>query len=375
VADAFVANFRDGGEVGAAVAIYVAGRKVVDLWGGHADRRTGRLWTKTTPALFFSLTKGLMTIATYLLVQDGRLELDSPVTRYWPEYGANGKHDTSVRMLLSHRAGVPALDRQFTLDEVLAWSPVIREIERQVPLWKPGTAHSYHPITFGWLIGELVRRVTGQSPGAFVREAISIPLGLDLWIGAPESVIREAAWLEPPLSEKGAVSTDDSTVPSHSFGPTFERAVTMGGAFGFPLEAGEVSFNNPRIQRAELPAANGIGTAESLARLFAACVSEVDGRRLLKQESLEDALIERSVGTEYLVPSSDINRWGTGFLLSSSPDRPMLSELSFGHDGAGGQLAFGDVSSLTGFAYINNQMGTYPDHRSRALTAAVRSCL
>jgi hypothetical protein len=104
-------------------------------------------------------------------------------------------------------------------------------------------------------------------------------------------------------------------------------------------------------------------------------VTEVDGRRLLTQESLEDALIERSVGTEYLVPSSDINRWGTGFLLSSSPDRPMLSELSFGHDGAGGQLAFGDVSSLTGFAYINNQMGTYPDHRSRALTAAVRSCL
>ena len=208
VADAFAANFTNGGELGAAVALYAEGRKVVDLWGGIADQRNGRPWMQDTPAIVFSVTKGVLAICAYQLVGQGRLDLDAPVARYWPEFGANGKATITVRMLLSHRAGLVALDRDLSFDEVLAWDPVIRAIEEQAPMWSPGTAYSYHTITYGWLVGEVIRRISGKSPGEFLRTELSRPLGLDLWIGAPESVIdasrlARAADARPGSSPRG----------------------------------------------------------------------------------------------------------------------------------------------------------------------------
>src|ERR1035437_3952075 len=176
VADAFAADFVDAGERGAGVVLYADGRKVVDLWGGVADR-LGRPWVQDTPAIVFSVTKGVLAICAYQLVGQGRLDLDVPVARYWPEFAAHGKAAISVRMLLSHRAGLVALDRDLTLDEVLAWDPVLWGIEAQAPMWRPGTAHSYHTITYGWLVGEVIRRITGASPGEFLRAELARPLG------------------------------------------------------------------------------------------------------------------------------------------------------------------------------------------------------
>jgi CubicO group peptidase (beta-lactamase class C family) len=202
VADAFYANFLERGDLGAACAVYVAGRKVVDLWGGLADRRTQRPWEAETSAVIFSCSKGLLAICAYLLGQDGRLDLDSPVANYWPEFGQAGKESLTVRCVLAHRAGLPALDVDLTREEVIAWQPVVRAIESQRPLWAPGTAHSYHPLTYGWLVGEVIRRITGLMPGVYFRQAIGDPLGLHTWIGLPPEARDAVAWMEPPLPDE-----------------------------------------------------------------------------------------------------------------------------------------------------------------------------
>lgn len=374
VADAFAANFTNSRELGAAVVLYAEGRKVVDLWGGVADQRNGRPWVKDTPAIVFSVTKGVLAICAYQLVRQGRLDLDAPVARYWPEFAAHGKAAITVRMLLSHRAGLVALDRDLSFNEVLAWDPVIRAIEEQAPLWGPGTAYSYHTITYGWLVGEVIRRISRMGPGEFLRTELAGHLGLELWIGAPESVIERAAWLEPPMSDPdpvlGAVIAD-----WFANEPVADRAGSMGGAFGFPLTDGQVTFNDPAIQRAEIPGANGIGTADSLARLYAACVSDVGGRRVMTSLQIDDALVVQSFGQQVFGPPDRGERWGTGFALDSPPAQPLLGPRSFGHGGAGGELAFGDDTYQVGFGYINNRMGGIGDARATLLTAAVRSCL
>ena len=374
VADAFRANFAKRGELGAAVVLYLAGRKVVDLWGGVADPRNGRPWVRDTPAIVFSVTKGVLAICVYQLVGQGRLDLDAPVASYWPKFAACGKTAITVRMLLSHRAGLVALDRDLSLEEVLAWEPVIRAIEEQAPLWNPGSAHSYHTITYGWLVGQVIRCVTGKSPGEFLRTELAVPLELDVWIGAPEAVIERAAWLEPPMADTdpalGAVIAD-----WFANEPVADRAGSMGGAFGFPLTDGQVTFNDPEIQAAEIPGANGMGTADGLARLYAACVSEVDGRRIMTTEQIDDAVIVQSLGQQVFGPPDRGERWGTGFALDSPPAQRLLGPRSFGHGGAGGELAFADDEYQVGFGYINNRMGGIGDDRATLLTAAVRSSL
>ncbi len=366
MADVFADNFASRGEVGAAVTLYAGGRKVVDLWGGVADTRSGRRWTADTPAVVFSCTKGIIAICAYLLVQQGRLDLDAPVVRYWPEFGQRGKADIPVRWLLAHRAGLPALDRDLTLGEVLAWQPVIEAIERQAPLWPPGTAYTYHSMTYGWLAGEVIRRITGSTPGELLRDTLAAPLGLRTWLGLPAAELASVAWTL-------AAPPDDQAEPVD---PVVERAGTMGGAYPFPADPdGLVSFNDPRIQTGEIPGAGAISTARALARLYAACVSDVDGLRLLTPASVDDATIVRSQGQQVFGPPDAGRRWGTGFMLHSPPIRPMVGERSFGHDGAGGHFAFADDTYQVGFAYILNQMANDGDDRAIRLTAAVRSCL
>jgi CubicO group peptidase (beta-lactamase class C family) len=373
VADAFADNFAERGDLGAACAVYTAGRPVVDIWAGVADARTGRTWDADTAAVIFSCSKGILAICAYVLVQEGRLDLDAPVARYWPAFGAHGKEGITVRWLLSHRAGLPILDRDLTRTEVLAWEPVIRAIEAQPPIWPPGSTHSYHAITYGWLIGEVIHRITGYLPGAYFREAVADPLALHTWIGLPASARESVAWMEPPLPD------DDSpavrAIAESLAKPIAARSHDMGGAFGFPVQDGIVSFNDPLIQAAEIPAANGISTARSLARLYAGCVSEIDGPRILTPSSVDDAIRVQSSGRQLYGPPDSGQRWGTGFMLDSPPARPMLSPRSFGHDGAGGQLAFADDTFGIGFAYLSNQMGGLVDERANQLTAAVKGCL
>ncbi|WFE49389.1 serine hydrolase domain-containing protein [Micromonospora sp. WMMD1155] len=365
VADVFRDNFASRGEVGAAVTVYVRGRRVVDLYGGVADTRTGRQWDAHTPVVVFSCTKGILAICAYLLVQQGRLDLDAPVTRYWPEFGQHGKAGIPVRWLLTHQAGLPALDRHLTLDEVLAWDPVIKAIEAQTPLWQPGTAHGYHSMTYGWLVGEVIHRITGRLPGAYFAETVAEPLGLRTWLGLPAAENDTVAWgLAPPPDADPFVD------------PVAERGITMGGAFAFPADDdGLVSFNDPAIRAAGVPGAGAVSTADGLARLYAACVSDIQRGPLLTTASVDDAVVVRSQGQQRHGPPDTGQRWGSGFLLHSPPARPLLGERSFGHDGAGGNLAFADAQHQVGFGYVVNQMRGMGDERANRLTAALRSCL
>jgi CubicO group peptidase (beta-lactamase class C family) len=372
VVDAFVANFREHGEVGAALAVYVQGRPVVDVWGGLADPRTGRPWTATTPAVVFSCTKGVLAICSYLLVQDGMLDLDAPVTRYWPTFGQHGKEAIAVRWLLAHRAGLPALDGSLTREEVLAWDPVIAAIEAQAPLWPPGSAHAYHTITYGWLVGEVIRRVSGEGVGTFVRLRLAEPLDLRLWVGLPQTERAAVAWLLAPLPD--ADTETARAIREAEARPVARRAATMCGAFAFPADGDHVTFNDADIQAAEIPGANGISDARSLARLYAACVGPIDGLRLMTPTSVDDALVVRSSGPQWSGAPDLGDRWGTGFAIAS-PGSPLLGPRSFGHAGAGGELAFGDDAHGVGFGYINNQMGGIPDERAGRLVDALRASL
>jgi CubicO group peptidase (beta-lactamase class C family) len=374
VMDTFVDNFRLRNDVGAGCTIFVDGHVAVDLWGGMADRRRGQPWEHDTAAVTFSCSKGILAICAYLLVQEGRLDLDDPLARYWPEFGKNGKEAITVRQALSHRAGLPALDLDLTRSEVLAWDPVIRAIEEQRPLYPPDSGHAYHALTYGWLVGELTRRLTGMKPGEFFRSAVGDRLDLRTWIGLPDSYRTSVAWMEPPLPDENSEQAIESA-RLFDEEPAVGRSLSMGGAFAFPADGDLVTFNDPEIQAAEVPGANGISSAPSLARLYAACISPLGGAPLLTRDSVQDALTVQSQGTQLTSAPDDGARWGTGFQLASPPSQPMLGPTSFGHAGAGGQLGFADVSHLVGFAYLSNQMGGYGDTRASELTMALRHSL
>ena len=216
VAAAFQQNFVDHGEVGAATSVYVGGHKVVDLWGGVADAATGAPYTEDSLQLVFSTTKGATAACIHLLAQRGDLDIDAPVATYWPEFKAAGKADIPVRWLLCHKAGLPYVDGTMTLEDALAWDPVIRALEAQAPIWEPGTAHGYHATTYGWLLGELVRRVSGKSIGRFFADEFATPLDLDFWIGLPEAEQHRVA---PLITMDGARGPRDARADGTVHGP------------------------------------------------------------------------------------------------------------------------------------------------------------
>lgn len=383
VRDAFVANFDrepdpmmamlgGGGEVGAAVSVFHRGTKVVDLWGGLADRRDGRPYTEDTLQLVFSTTKGVTAICANLLAQRGRLDMDARVADYWPEFAQAGKADIPVRWLLCHRAGLPWVDTEMTLEQALDWDAVIEAIEQQAPAWEPGTQHGYHATTFGWLVGEVVRRVSGKRVSEFVRDELSDPLGLDLWIGLPEEQHDRVAPLEVidlPDDPAMAALIDQFMGPESALG----RALyAPGGAF---REHQFATFNLPEVWKAEIPAANCITDARSLAKLYAACVGEVgtpngDRLRLFEDATVDRAIERQTEGVDRIIMDLDM-QYGLGFNLPG----PMLKlggHRSFGHYGAGGSVGFADPDAELGFGYVMNSMflGLTGDPRTMTLIDA-----
>ncbi|GAA2234479.1 serine hydrolase domain-containing protein [Kitasatospora cystarginea] len=366
VADAFARNFAEHGELGAAVTVFAGGRKVVDLWGGIADERDGRPWTEDTIAPVFSCAKGLVSICAHLLAQEGRLDLDAPVARYWPEFARNGKEAITPRMVLGHRAGLPALDRVLSFEEITEWTPVVHAIEEQQPLWEPGAAHEYHGHVFGFLIGELIRRITGLTPGAYFRKTVGDVLGLRTWIGLPQDELERLARL----------AEAEGRPPMPGPETLIMRIVTMNGALVFPGLDQPRGWNDPALLTAEFPGAGAVSSASGLAALYAAAATGVDGSaRLLTTDTVTDALRELSAGPSWSGFPDLGARWGAGFLLDAPRFRPMLGPRSFGNDGAGGQFAFGDDEFGVGFGYVANRMVGYGDARAKQLVAAVRECL
>jgi CubicO group peptidase (beta-lactamase class C family) len=358
--------FAERGEVGASLCVYRDGQPVVDLWGGTTTIGGTEPYTDRTLQMVASATKGALAIVAHRLVERGELDLDAPVARYWPEFAANGKADLPVRWLLSHEAGLPAVHRTFTVEEIASWDVPVAAMAAEAPAWEPGTAHGYHAITYGWLVGEVVNRVTGSTCGRVFAEEVAGPLGLDLFIGLPASEHARVAPLIPASLPAGA-EPDELT----------KRLLDPDDVahWAFLISSGLFTIvNDPVLWSAELPAGNGMGTAHALARMYAATIGEVDGVRLLAPDTLARASEEQCRGTDRVTGYE--TAYGLGF-QRPFPFRPMAGPSSFGHYGLGGSVGFADPELGFTFGYAVNQMapGTPADRRSVPLIrAVVASC-
>jgi CubicO group peptidase (beta-lactamase class C family) len=363
VRDAFAANFDERAEVGAAVSVFHHGRKVVDLWGGVADAASGRPWAEDTIVLVYSSTKGVTAVLANLAIERGLLDPDAPVATYWPEFAAAGKDAVTVRQVLSHQAGLPLVEADLTLEEALAWEPVVTSLAAQAPIWAPGTRHGYHMRTYGWLVGELLRRTTGRTPGTFLRDEVAGPLGLDVWIGLPEEQEPRVATLVPPATSlaEALSSFGDSLLLTRVFS-------NPGGHFDY-----DDMWNTRQLHACELPSSNGIADARGLARLYASCIGGgVDGRRTLQPDTVAAATVEQVRGTDAVIMAESC--FGLGFMLGKSFG-PANPSGCFGHAGAGGSLAFADPDSGLAFGYVMNDLrfDATGDPRSETLVRAARA--
>jgi CubicO group peptidase (beta-lactamase class C family) len=369
VREQFERNFADGLEVGAAFSAYHQGQKVVDLWGGIADETTERPWVEDTLVVVFSTTKGATAICAHQLVQDGRLDVDAPVTEYWPEFGPAGKQSIPVDYLLSHRAGLPWVDEKLTLEDALAWEPMIHALEQQAPVWEPGSTHGYHAVTFGYLVGEVIRRISGRSIGTNFRDEVAAPLGLDFYIGLPETLEPRVGRLVGGIGGAAPSDADPEAIAALAalMGPESKlgKALSAGGAF-----ADSECFNTRPVHAAEIPAAGGITDARSIARMYAACIGEVDGVRLLGDATVKEATIQRTEGPDTVLLDLDL-QFGLGFFVPSSLIQ-LGGPRSFGHFGAGGSAGWVDPEAGLAFGYAMNKMdlGLAGDLRSYSLVNA-----
>ncbi len=353
VREAFARNFAEFGEVGAGVAVYLNGEPVIDLWGGWYAADRGREWDRNTLVNVFSTTKGLTAFCAHRLVEQGKLDVDAPVAEYWPEFAAGGKGELPVRMLLNHQAGMAAVRKPITQADMYDWDGITATLAEQEPWWEPGATHGYHAITYGWLVGEVVRRIDGRGLGTYFREEFAAPLGLDAHIGtgpefdgristliAAEPVPGQPDLLEM-LGQQGRESVGFAAFanPPLALGPEGEH-ITAGRAW----------------RAAEIPAANGHATARSLARIYGAAADggEIDGIHVIAPEIIAAATAEQSSGPDAVLQLE--TRFGLGWMLTS-PFLPLgPNPRAFGHPGAGGSLGYADPDAGIGFGYAMNQM-------------------
>jgi CubicO group peptidase (beta-lactamase class C family) len=359
VRDALSDNFRHHGELGAAVAIAVEGQPVVDIWAGWMDSARTRPWERDTLVAVFSVGKAMAALCVLLLVERGEIELDAPVARYWPEFAAAGKGAVTIRTLLSHRAGLPALRRLLPDEASYDWDLMAGELAAEEPWWEPGTTHGYHVNTLGFLAGEIVRRVGGASIGAFFRSEVGDPLDADFHFGfGAEEDHRVAEFTFG--SAFGSESTDPPSEPAGE-----ERRFLLNRVYLNPPGLSGIGTVNTRAWRAaEIPSANGHATARAVARIYGAL-----GRGLLTPETVEEASAEQSAGMDFVLGRP--SRFGLGFQLTQ-PERPLgPNPRSFGHFGVGGSLGFADPDVGLAFAYTMNRAGPrWQNPRNRALIDA-----
>ncbi len=359
VRDAFAANFAAGREIGAAFAVARDGELVVDLWGGFRDRARTTPWTRDSLVNVWSTTKGLAALCVALLVERGKLSYEQSVASVWPEFAASGKESLTIAELLSHQAGLSGFREPVTLRDFADHARVARLLAAQAPFFPPGQS-GYHAITHGFLAGELVRRTTDQTLGAFFRNEVAAPLGADAWIGLPEAEdARFAEMVAPP---------DGPNMP-----PPEHPAARA--AFGNPPLDPEVP-NQRWWRAAEIPAANGHASAAGLARIYGMLArgGEQNGRRFLTRETLANATRERVHVRDHVlqVPM----RWAAGFLLNDGISYGP-NDNTFGHSGWGGSFGAADPDAKLGFGYAMNQMfpNLQGDPRSLTLIEATYASL
>ena len=370
VKEAFTKNFENG-EVGAAVAVTIDGKPVVDLWGGHADPGKTRPWTRDTLVNVYSTTKGVTAICAHRLAGEGKLDIDAPVSKYWPEFAQAGKSKIPVSYLLSHRAGLPAVRKELKPDDIFKFDVMCSALAEQEPWWEPGTRHGYHALTFGYLVGEIIRRISGKSPGQYLRDELAGPLGLDMFIGLDaKHDARTAEMIPSPPPKPGE--------PNLFAEIAKDPESMMAKAFANPPVLGKPGLDNSREWRgAEIPAANGHFTARGLARLYGALArgGELDGVRVMAPAEIKRCYEEQAVGPDavLILPT----RFSLGFMMSQPGAALGPNPHSFGHPGAGGSLGFADPDTKIGFGYTMNKMqqGLLIDSRPTAMIEALYASL
>jgi CubicO group peptidase (beta-lactamase class C family) len=370
---AFKRNFSDHAEVGASLCITVDGEVVVDVWGGTQGTEEGAApWQPDTLCTVFSCTKGAVAICAHVLAARGQLDLDAPVADYWPEFACNGKEQATVRMMLDHSVGLPAWREKLEMGAVYDWDHMVGLLAAEAPFWEPGTRNGYHMLTFGWVAGELVRRVSGKSLGTFLREDVAGPSGADIWLGLPEEEEARVARVIPFLP--------DPNRPSH-----FTQAIKADRS-GIPalavLNQGGFNPNSRAAHAAEVGGGGALGCGRGLAHLYRQLANGggdlVDADQLARMARPASAT---KVDATLALPT----RFSEGFMLSmdnrrrpfGDRDSAILSDTAFGHVGAGGSIGFADPACRMSFGYAMNRMGEgiLLNERGQSLVDAAYRCL
>lgn len=370
VKEVFADNFRNRGDIGASYAATIDGKFMVDIWAGYADAAGTRPWERDTLACLYSTTKTMTVLSALLLADRGQLDLDAPVARYWPEFAQAGKECLPVKYLLSHQSGLAGFDERIPVEALYDWERIIRLLAAQRPWWQPGTQSGYHAITQGYLVGEVIRRITNKTVSTFFHDEIASPLRADCHIGLPEEDDpRVAEMIPPPMWQPG----NPRYVSSNSLPEMSQKSM-------YPLidQTNPIAVSQSRAWRAaEIPSANGYGNARSVARMASvlAC-GEIDGTCLLTPRTIEKAFQEQCYGVDFtlMVPA----RWALGFFLVSKemPFGPNPRTLFMG--GGGGSAVVIDADARMSQAYVmNNCIGTAleGDDRAAALSRAVYAAL
>jgi CubicO group peptidase (beta-lactamase class C family) len=357
----FIDNFATRGEIGAGVCVLIDGRPVVDLVGGWTDDTHREPWSPDSLANFYSVGKALVALLALQLLAEHSIDLDRPVASLWPEFAAAGKSDATIRHALCHRAGVPAIRRSLTNEDLWTWSRTADALAATEPWWPAGTRHAYHTNTYGHLIGEMVRRLSGESCSARLR-ALAGPLQADVWFGVPAQEQKRCVDIQWAGSantavEWDALSGDDYMVMRSYFNPPGYSSVGV--------------VNTPEWRSAEVPSTNGHGTARGVASIYAALL---EPSRLLPADLLAEAASPQSIG--YCPVLGEEVTFGLGF-TPTTRRRPFgPNPGSFGHFGTGGAVGFADPQSGVAFGYVMNQViPRWQSTRNRALIAAVFASL
>ncbi len=366
----FEAGLADGDDLGAAVAVYVDGRAVVDLWGGIADRRTGRPWTRDTVCPTFSCTKGVTATAALMVAQQRGGGLDEPVGSWWPEFAQCGKREITLVDLMTHRAGLPVLERPVSATEAADPAAMAALLAHQRPIWPLGTEHGYHALTFGWLVGEFVRRHTGTAVGDFTRRHINE----QLHIGATASASSDIARISSPPPEQRVWSVAHAPpIPEHT---VVEMAAAIADPESLFVRAASnpaPSFHDPDVLAGGWPAAGLVTTARAMAMFYADLV----GGSLVARGLLREAIAERVRGRDRVLGLE--SAFGLGYMLPSQnfvmPESARRT--AFGHPGAGGSVGMADVEHRVAFAFVPNMRRDWlaGDRRAHRLIAAVYAAL
>ncbi|MCB1693030.1 MAG: beta-lactamase family protein [Pseudomonadales bacterium] len=356
-------------EIGASVCVYHQGKKVVDLWGGYTDVGMSHPWQRDTLVNVYSTTKGLASAAVAALYDEGKLDYDAKVIEYWPEFGAEGKQDVTVAQLLSHQAGLCGVDTKLTVEDLYDWDKMVNLLAAQKPLWSLGKDAGYHAVTWGYLPGELVRRITGKTLGQYFREKIAGPLDADCYIGLPDSEMARVATLNGPNRARKKPKAPANT--------NMEMPKLYPIALLNPSISPFKDACSREWRKAEIAAANAQANARGIATIYAALSmnGELNGVRILSKDAI-DAATKLEVDNEIDLVTGRAMRRGRGFMLNTEGAYGP-SPNAFGHAGAGGSVGFADRDNQVAIGYAMNQMQADLDAspRSVLLGRAVYECI